>query len=333
MSRSPGSDPIATLRPYPGLKAGVRLGFRKGLRSGIHGFLWTLRIIVPVSLAVALLDWTGWLYSLDPVFRPVMGLINLPPQAALPILTGLSTSFYAAVAMMVVIPFTHAQFILVSIFVSIAHMIVVEGVIQHKAGIHMAAITCIRFVTACVTVYVASLFLIDTEIPVVMPDTFGQHVALSSALRAWFMSTADLMFKLFAIIVSVMIVLEILKELGYTDRIARVFQPFMALLGLSANVSTMWVTGAFFGLTYGSAVIVEESVSGRFTEDELKRLHISLGISHSMVEDPALFFALGVGLQWSLLPRVLSAAAAVHLYRLTRAIASRIRSSRSEPSP
>jgi hypothetical protein len=327
MSLSPEWGPNPPLHPFPGLKAGVRLGFRRGLRSGIHGFLWSLKIIVPVSLAVALLDWTGWLYYLDPVFRPVMGLINLPPQAALPILTGLSTSFYAAVAMMVTIPFSHAQFVLMSIFVSIAHMVFVEGVIQHKAGIHMAAITGVRFVTACITVYVASLFFTGTEIPVVMPDSFGQHVSLGTALLAWLMSTGNLMLKLFAIIVSVMIVLEILKDLGYTERIAAAFRPFMALLGLTPNVSTMWVTGAFFGLVYGSAVIVEESVSGRFTEDELKRLHISLGVGHSLVEDPALFFALGVGLQWTLLPRVLSAAAAVHLYRLIGAVARRVRPS------
>ena len=333
MSVTPGSGSPPLLRPYPGFKAGVRLGFRRGLRAGIHGFLWTMRIIVPVSLAVALLDWTGWLNYLDPVFRPVMALINLPPQAALPILTGLTTSFYAAVAMMVTIPFSHAQFILMSIFVSIAHMIVVEGVIQHKAGIHMASITCIRFATACAAVYIASLFLTGTEIPVAMPETLGQHVALGSALLAWGRSTVDLMLKLFAIIVSVMIVLETLKQLGYTERIASAFRPFMVVLGLTANVSSMWVTGAFFGLVYGSAVIVEESVSGRFTEDELKRLHISLGISHSLVEDPALFFALGIGLQWTLLPRVLSAAVAVHLYRLTRAVVSRLRSSRREPSP
>ncbi len=332
MSGSHGPGPDSTLKPDPALKQEVRLGFLRGFRSGIRGFLWSLKIIVPVSLAVALLDWTGWLYALDPVFRPVMALIHLPPQAALPILTGIFTSFYAAVAMMVTIPFSHAQFILMSIFVCVAHMLVVEGVIQHKSGIHIAAITSIRFVTACVAVYVASLFFTGTEIPVVMPEAFGQHVPLSNALLAWGMSTADLLLKLFAIIVSVMIVLEILKVLGYTDRIARVFRPFMAVLGLTPNVATMWVTGAFFGLVYGSAVIVEECTSGRFSEDELIRLHISLGVGHSLVEDPALFLALGVGLQWTLLPRLLSAAGAVHVYRLIRAIKTRLHSPAAKPS-
>jgi len=325
MSQSPGSGAAPRPSPHPGLKEGLRQGFRQGVRRGIHGFLWIARILVPVSLAVALLDWTGWLYALDPVFSPVMALINLPPQAALPIISALFSSFYAAVAMMVVIPFTHAQFILMAIFISIAHMLVVEGLIQHKAGINGAAITAIRLFAAGVAVYIASQFLPGTEMPVAMPDNMGERLPLTGALMAWTVSTLRLMLRILVIIVLVMIILETLRDLGFTDRVATACRPFMIVLGLSPNVATMWVTGAFFGIVYGSAVIVEESVSGRFTEDELTRLHISLGISHSMVEDPALFLALGVGLQWSVVPRLLAAALAVHLYRLTHAISTRLR--------
>jgi len=310
------------------MQVGIQQGFHRGVRRGIHGFLWIARILVPVSLGVALLDWTGWLYALDPVFSPVMALINLPPQAALPIISALFSSFYAAVAMMVVIPFTHAQFILMAVFISIAHMVVVEGLIQHKAGINGFAITAIRLLAAGIAVYLASQFLPGTETPVVMPDNLGDRLPLTGVLLAWTMSTLRLMFRILIIIVSVMIVLETLKELGFTDRIATTFRPFMVVLGLSPNVATMWVTGTFFGIIYGSAVIVEECKSGRFTEDELKRLHISLGISHSMVEDPALFLALGIGLQWTVLPRLLAAALAVQLYRLSHAIRMR-----SRPTP
>ena len=325
MSHSPESDSTLTSTPPRGFKAGVKLGVRLGIRRGIHGFLWIARILIPVSLAVALLDWTGWLYALDPVFSPIMALINLPPQAALPIISALFTSFYAAVAMMVVIPFTHSQFILMAIFISIAHIIVVEGLIQHKAGINGVVISVLRLTAAGVAVYIASLFLPGTETPVVMPVDLGERVHISAALLAWTVSTLRLMLKILAMIVPVMIVLETLKELGYTHRIAAAFRPFMTLLGLTPNVATMWVTGTFFGIIYGSAVIVEESTSGRFTDDELKRLHIALGMSHSMVEDPALFLALGVGLEWTVLPRLLAAAATVHLYRLLRAVRIRIR--------
>jgi hypothetical protein len=304
--------------------SGFRDGVMLGVRRGLHGFLWIARILLPVSLVVALLDWTGWLYALDSLFTPIMALINLPPQAALPIISALFTSFYAAVAMMVVIPFSPEQYILMAVFITIAHMLVVEGLIQHKAGINGIAITSIRLVAAGVAVYVVSQFFSGTELPVVMPDNLGERGPLTAALHAWLETTTRLLFRVFIIIVSVMVVLETLKRSGASERIARIFRPFMVVLGLSPGVTPIWVTGTFFGIVYGSAVIAEESASGRYTDDELRRLHISLGISHSVVEDPALFLAVGVGLQWTVLPRLIAAALVVHIYRLSRAVRTRL---------
>ncbi len=324
MNPLPGTGIPPTASPPPGLKTGIRLGAGRGIRRGLQGFVWIMKILIPVSFAVALLDWTGWLYALDPVFRPIMAIINLPPQAALPILSALFSSFYAAVAMMVVIPFTQAQLILMAIFISIAHMLVVEGLVQHKSGMNMAAITTMRLVAACLGVYIVSLFLSETAVPVVMPQNLEVQVPFSAALWEWTLDTGSLIVRILFIIVSVMIVLETLKQLGLTDRIAALFRPFMVLFGLSPKVATMWVTGVFFGLLYGSAIIVEEAGSGRFTADELKRLHISLGMCHSMVEDPALFLALGIGLQWTVLPRLFAAAMAVQLYRMVSTLRRRL---------
>jgi hypothetical protein len=323
MSHAPGTGMPLPSRPSPGVKQGIRTGCDRGIRRGLHGYWWIVKILVPVSLAVALLDWTGWLYALDPVFSPVMALMNLPPQAALPLLSALFGSFYAAVGMMVVIPFTGPQLTLMAVFISIAHMLIMEGLIQHKSGIHIALISAIRLLTAGVAVYLVSLFFPGTAAPVVMPESIGQHLPLAEALLGWTMSTLRLMLRILLIIVQVMMLLETLRELGLTDRIGTAFRPVMVLLGLSPNVASMWVTGAFFGIVYGAAVIVDEANSGRFAQDELQRLHISLGISHSMVEDPALFLALGVGLQWSVIPRLLASALVVHAYRLTQWLKAR----------
>ncbi|MBN1153193.1 MAG: hypothetical protein JXA58_08275, partial [Dehalococcoidia bacterium] len=206
MNHSPETGSLPTSCPPSGFRTEVRLGFNRGLRRGIRGFLWIAKILVPVSFAVALLDWTGWLYALDPLFRPIMALINLPPQAALPIITALFSSFYAALAMMVTIPFSHAQMILMAIFMSIAHMIVVEGLIQHKAGINGVLITVLRLVAAGTAVYIASQFLPGTESPVVMPAPAGDRLPLSSIVTVWTLSTLRLLLKIVGIIVPVMIV-------------------------------------------------------------------------------------------------------------------------------
>jgi hypothetical protein len=77
----------------------------------------------------------------------------------------------------------------------------------------------------------------------------------------------------------------------------------------------MWVAGAGFGLIYGSAVIMEEAKKKALTKEELEHLHVSIGINHSIVEETALFLALGVNPLWLLIPRFAVAIIAVHTLR------------------
>ncbi len=317
------SGPTAQATAPPGFLPGLKAGFHQGSRKGTHGFLWICRILVPVSFVVALLDWTGWLYALDPIFQPVMGLMNLPPQAALPILLAISTSVYAAIGMLVVIPFSTEQVLLLAVFITIAHMLVVEGLIQHKSGINLVKIDTIRLVAAGLTVFAVSQFFPGTEAPVAMPEALVGQGTLLDVLAGWTLSTLGLLLKILIIIMIVMVALETFKVQGWNERLAVFFRPVMAILGLTPNVASMWVAGTFFGLTYGSVAIMEEAASGSFEEDELERLHISLGINHSIVEDPALFLALGVGVFWTVVPRFLAAAVAVQLYRLVGAVRAR----------
>jgi len=82
----------------------------------------------------------------------------------------------------------------------------------------------------------------------------------------------------------------------------------------------MFVAGLVFGLLYGGAVIVEEARRGRLTREDAEGLHVSLGINHAVVEDPALFATLGLNLLWLLIPRLVTAIAAVHILRGARRI-------------
>jgi hypothetical protein len=75
-----------------------------------------------------------------------------------------------------------------------------------------------------------------------------------------------------------------------------------------------WLAACVFGLAYGGAVIVEEAKKGDLTQDELNRLHISIGTNHSMIEDPLLFMAIGLNGLWLWIPRFLMAVVAVRAY-------------------
>jgi hypothetical protein len=47
---------------------------------------------------------------------------------------------------------------------------------------------------------------------------------------------------------------------------------------------------------------------------------VSIGINHSMVEDPLLFLPLGIGIFWLYVPRFVAAMVAVRIYNAIEAV-------------
>jgi len=249
-----------------------------------------------------------------------MGIINLPAEAALPIITATMVGLYAALATMAVIPFTIGQMTLIAIFIMIAHGLPMEGMIQRKSGIGIVKITLVRITAAILACLVASQFFSDTGQSVAISANLVVHTPFAEALKAWAANTASLFIKIIVIVMLVMVTLECLKSLGWIKYLLKIAKPFMKILGLSERTATMWIAATVFGLVYGGAVITEEAKNESLTKEELEYLHISIGINHSMVEDPALFLALGLNVFWLMVPRFVTAAIAVHLCRAIRAV-------------
>jgi hypothetical protein len=294
----------------------LKTGFFSGLKKGWGAFLWVAKILLPISLAVALLQWSGWLYKVDFVLNPIMNLINLPSEAAFPILSGLFINIYAAIAILTVVPFSLGQMTLIAVFTLVAHSVIVETIIQHKSGINGFKIVVIRFLTAIVTVLLISFFLGDTAQSIAGVVALMKQETILQALTAWGIDTGWMLLKILGIIMGIMIVLECLRWLEWDRYLYGFFKPFMKVLGLSDRTVILWVTAVLFGLMYGSAVILEKSKEGGLTRSELERLHISIGINHSMVEDPALYMALGINAFWLLVPKLVMAIAGAQLYRV-----------------
>ena len=292
----------------------LKSGFSAGVKKGWDSFVWICKIVIPVSFLVTLLQWTGWLNQLDFLLNPLMSLLNLPPEAVLPIISGMLINIYVVIAMITVLPFSVAQMTLIAIFTQIAHNLIMEGIIQHKAGINVIKVTLIRIVAAIVTVLAVSPLLGDTSQSIAVPAELIVHGPLLEVLRAWGIDILILLAKILGIIIVIMIVLESLKSLDWIKYLLSFFQPLMVVLGLPSRTAMMWVAAFIFGLLYGGAVIVEESKAGDLTKDELERLHISAGISHAMVEDPLLFAVLGLNPLWLWVPRFIAAIIGVQVY-------------------
>ena len=292
--------------------------FKAGIDKGWRGYVWILKILLPISFATFLLEVSGWLHHLDSLLVPAMALLGLPPEAALVLLVGMLTGIYGAVAAMAVLSLTQAQMTLIAVFLLISHALIQEGIVQGKSGFHAFKATAVRLVASVVTVLALGLFL-QNDAPAAVeaaPSVAAAAHDFFPLLQDWVLQTLILAAKIVLIIMALMVVLELMKTFNLMGFLVRRLSPVLAVMGLSPRVGFLWLAASLFGITYGAAVIVEETRAGGYDPDELDRLHISIGINHAMVEDPALFLALGIGAFWLWVPRIVSAMVATHLYGL-----------------
>lgn len=294
-----------------------REGLKEGVRKGLDGFIWMMKIILPVSFLTALLDWSGLLSKIDFLLQPLMALIGLPAAAALPLIIGMLANIYAGIAAMAVLPFSMEQMTLIAVFLLICHNLIQEGVVQANSGIHPVKATLFRLTAAVITVWICSLFL-DTKTPVaaVAGGLPAVSPPFAEMMQAWFLSILGLSLKIFLIIMTILTFLEIMKKMGWIHPVVRALSPVLKLMGLSRQVAMLWMTAVVFGLAYGGAVIVEEAKAGHLTREELQELHLSIGINHSMVEDPSLFLTFGLSPFWLWVPRFITAVIATRLLTL-----------------
>lgn len=292
-------------------------GLVNGLKKGWEGFLWMMKIILPISFLTALLAWSGWIAYLDLVIQPLMGLMGLPAVAALPIVIGMLTNLYGGIAAMVVLPLTVDQMTLIAVFLLMAHNLIQEGIVQGQSGISPVKATVFRIVTAFVTTAVASVWLGADPLPVgAVVSAAPVREPFFDAVINWVDATLRLGVKIFFIIMAIMAALEVLKIMGWTVHVVRFFSPLLRLMGLDRNVGLLWMTAVLFGLAYGGAVIVEEARAEHITKEELEILHLSIGINHAMVEDPILFMSLGLNPFWLYVPRLVMALVSIRVVRL-----------------
>lgn len=297
------------------MKSNLTYSIIVGAKKGWKGFVWILKIIVPVSLFTVLIEYSGLINKISYILTPSMSILNLPAIAAIPLIAGMLVGIYAGIASMSALPLSIDQMTLIAIFLLISHSLIQEGIIQGKSGLSPFKATLIRLGTSLFAVVLSSQFITPES-----KGTLTSMVAISSKqplysmIKTWLISISYISAKIFIIITIVMIILEVMKTLDLMKPIVSVLNPFLKILGLNSRVGILWLTAASFGIIYGAAAIVEEAKEKSFTKEELEKLHISIGINHSMIEDPVLFLSLGLNPFLLFIIRLIISIVAVQIY-------------------
>ncbi|MDZ7664250.1 MAG: nucleoside recognition domain-containing protein [Desulfotignum sp.] len=292
-------------------------GIRTGLKKGWTGFVWLLKIIIPVSFATGLLAYSGLIYKLDFLLTPMMNWLGLPASATLVIIAGIFTGIYGTVAALSVMPFSMDHMILLAIFTLICHNLIQESLVQGRSGINPFFAAAFRLAAAFVVTFCCAKIMGVTPESSAALSTSAlpeNHQAFSIWVTGWAVDTLKLTAQIFCIIMPLMVMLELAKAFHLIDVVVRPLRPVLTFLGLDRSCGMLWMTAAVFGLAYGSAVIMEETRTHTYDTEALTKLHLSIGINHAMIEDPVLFLPLGIPPFWLWIPRLVAAIAVTYTF-------------------
>lgn len=286
------------------------------LRPACKTIRWLLSIMIPVSIAVMLLDYSGFLFWLAGYTGPFVKLLGLRGESALVLLSGGLLNIYSAVATVQSLSFTPREITILALMCLIAHNLIVETAVQKRTGSSAIWMVFLRIIAAIAGGLLLN-FILPGE-PYSGEDKVLQHVALPfiAILKAWFFSTVWLIAKAVLIIFGLNFLQRIMDRFSITLWLSNFMSPVLKLFGLPKQASFMWLIANIIGLAWGSAILIEQSEQGKITRQEANILNHHIAISHSLLEDTLLFVAIGVGAGWIIFPRLFLAFVTVWTFRI-----------------
>lgn len=278
--------------------------------------LWLIKIILPVSLLVRLLQYYGIIDYLAEYLHPLFNLVGLPGATAIVFITSIFLPLYAAIAVMASLAMTMREATILALMCLIAHNLIVECAVTKKTGSSFFGMVALRIGMA----FVAALFLNNVlpvdDTPFLQTAQIEQLDSLSAVLIAWLHSSLTLIITILVIVTALMILQRILSEFKLIDVISRPLRPLMRIFGLPDSSPFLWIVGNVIGLAYGGAIMADMVEEGGLTLKDANTVNHHLAISHSLLEDTLLFVALGINFWIIVGTRILFAMLVVWVRRL-----------------
>ena len=288
----------------------------ESLPKAYHTCLWLLKIMLPISLLVRVLDYYGFVEYLSTFLYPVFHLLGLPGKLAIVFVTSLFVPLYGAIAVMASLSMTIREATILTLMCLIAHNLLVECAVTKKTGSSFLGIFTLRVVMAFVIGFTLNLVLPPNESAFILSSAVEGYTSLQQVFTDWFYSSLQLTLVLVTIVTSLMIFQRILSEFKLIDKLTKPLAPLMQIFGLPKHASLLWVVGNIVGLAYGGALMVDMIEEGQVTRKEADMVNHHLSISHSLLEDTILFVALGINIWVIIIPRLLFAMLVVWSKRL-----------------
>ena len=246
--------------------------------------LLIIKLVIPFYLLADILIYFGVLQKISFLFEPITKIIGLPPETALSLASGILFELYPAIAFAAPLNLTPYEWTKLGLFLGILHALPVENAIMKKLGFSIFYSTILRIFVAFIAVGIFSILPISLDDPNITKSIdLPQYSNFQDMLLSSVINATILTIKIVTLITLLLILMDLIKA-----KISKVkINSFFALF-----------SGLLLGITYGAGILLNEKE--KLTDKELFFIGTFLLISHSLIEDPALFIIFGANL-WALI--------------------------------
>ena len=267
--------------------------FKQAVPASWKSTRWLLKLMIPISLAVTLMQHFGILAWIATWINPMFVHFGLPGESAVAFISGAAAGTYAGLAVMMSIPLTMKQASILALMIALCHALPMECAVNKKTGSSFWNMAVIRIVMALLCAFTLNLLL---------PEIAGKYIylgaeadsSLAEVTITWVVSQEKMSLMVMLIIFTLMVVQRMLEAYRLLDSLSRLLSPLMLFFGLPRHASYMWLVGNVLGISYGSAVMLELEEKGLVTKDEANDVNYHLIMNHSMLEDTIVFAATGI---------------------------------------
>ena len=278
--------------------------------------LWLFKVMLPISLAMSVLQHVGVISWLAGYLSPIFSYIGLSGDSAIVFLTSIFLPLYPTIAVMTTLTITLREATILAVMCLVSHNLPVECSVAHKTGSPFGKIVAFRIFMSFASAIVLNWLMPQIDVPFTfMSMGSAEATSWGMLFTDWLSSSLVLIVTIVLIVTALMVLQRVLEEFGWMHRIAHILSPLMRLFGLPSGCSLLWLTGNVVRMAYGAAIMIDEVEQGRLTRDEANLVNHHLGVSHSLLEDTMLLVAMGISFWWIFLTRLALAMVAVWTMR------------------
>lgn len=282
----------------------------KGLLAGLRTTWMLGKIIFPVTFFITILQYTPILPWIIQLISPVMELIGLPGDAAIPLVLGNFLNLYAGIGGILALDsLTVKEVFIIAVMLSFSHNLFIETGVALKVGVKLWVVLLTRIGLALFSAVAIHLFWQGGSERIYYGIS-GNEEAVSGLLPILLMALEKAAYgtiKLAIIVIPLMLVIQIMKDLNWLNKFSNWMKPVTRMLGMKENTSMTLVAGLVIGLAYGAGVMLDAVREDGVSKKDITIAFIFLIACHAVVEDTVIFIPLGVPVLPLLLIRLVTA--------------------------